>query len=371
MNLAWSEKYRQAGVVLATAWGLLIAVVVVLAIYAYQRDAAHPDVAEQVAPVQAGVPHVWLDVPPLEAAPLPEAPFIAEVEEPAAPPVEEPVRSLPPAQQPVKELPPPAPEPKAEPKVEPKVESVPVVEPAPVAPDPIEAPAPEPAAAPAVVEPAPAETAAAEPAVEEPASPPAPVADLKNVFVVLTGGGENFTLLDVMPAGTAMVLGVIDDNTPRFVAKAHKNNIQILLPLPVAASGPLPNLAAEPDENRRLFAAFLDDLPAVDGLYIPAGHPFNKDMASFAALLEEAKARGLSVIGTIPQNLQTPTTPIPPHRAVDGELLAGDAGNLEGVLFVLVGERDAVAVLTGPADLAFARALAAVQGYRFVQPKGF
>lgn len=331
----WSEKYRQAAVVLGTVWGLGAAIVLVLGIYAVQRDAAI-DAVVVPPPQPIGPSEIWLAVPALPQA---ASGIAADV---APDPV------------PVVVAPEPAPQPIIE---EPVPEPVAVQ---PVAPAPI-------VAAPAASAPAPAP-------IEEPAQP-APIIDPQDVFVVVLGGGEDFGLLNALPANTAIVLGVIDDNTPNFVSAAQARNIQILLPLPVAAQGPLPSLAAEPDENRRRFGAFLEGLPPIDGLYVPAGHPFNKDMASFAALLEEAKARGLYVVGTIPKNLQTPTNPLPLHRTPDGDMVASDASNLVGVFSVFAAGREGLTVLTAPADIAFARALAkflaSAPAYQLTVPEGF
>lgn len=386
-KLAWSETYRQAGVVLATLGGFILSVIIVLVIYAYQQDQAHEDAPKPAAQLAGSIDHIWLDVPPLDAegkiggiAPPPIAP-VQEMEEGAVASVGTPAPSLPPQtalqEQPAGQAQETAPvaeeagadeagadEAVADGAVTPAVEPAPQAAPAPAS-ETTPNPTSEPDGRAEHVSAAPSGAAAE----KAPAGPP------NDVFAVLLGGGDDPRLLEAMPSGTAVVLGVIDDRTAAFVGQAHGRGITVYLPLPVAESGPLPSLSAEPEENRQRFVAFLEQLPPVDGLYIPEGHPFNKDMASFAALLEEAKEQGLNVIGTIPPNLQAPTTPLPAHHAVDVQMLSGDAANIEDVLFVLTSDRTGVTVVTGPAELAFAKALTKVAaedlGYRFTLPEGF
>ncbi|MGB0919981.1 MAG: hypothetical protein ACPG1C_01540 [Alphaproteobacteria bacterium] len=365
----WSEKARQAGLLLATAWGLLLIVVVVLAIYAAQRNAT----LEQSQDHHASVP---LSAPVAITAP-PQSALVAEPQaQPKTETADEIAKTVP--------LNAPAgvgadlsalPE-QAQPPQVTWIE-VPAAQREGASQQPV---APPPHVLPAKVEVvAPVETATNEahptPAPTKPVQVSQAAPASTAIFILLTGAGDDPSLINVLPPQSGIVLGHFDDSTANFIARAQARGVKVLLPLPVGGAAPLPNLNAEPDENRRLFAAFLAGLPKVDGLYVGANHPFLKDLAGFAAMMAEAKAQGLGVIGVIPQNLQTPTTPMPPHSREHGQMVPADSRNFATVLSNFAAGQSGVTVVTGPAEPGFAQALksfaAKQSGFVFTAPKGF
>lgn len=369
----WPEGAKQAGFILAAAWGVSLFGLAMLAFYAAGKDqhAAPPSPETLRETPQA----IWLDVPAAAEQKIDEqntdivpesvsesAPQQAPEIVPQTPPEAAPQQAVTPAAEKIAAKPEPNPEPKPEPV------PAPVVEPKP---EPVVLAKPEPQPAP-VAEPEPQPEPVVEPQAEaEPKSEPesAPVQPAQNiimaeeasapmeaqpeeagpsaadqpdqtaapqsvgkVFLVLLGGGDNTEILETAPAGTAIVLTNLGDRTAGFVAEAAANSVRVLLPLvfgeeALEGAAPLPSLAADPLTNRSRLAALLDDLPEMDGLYLVPGHPFFQKPESLRMMLAEIAQRGMAVVGFLPEDMRS-RFPNMAYVPLDGGLTPAPADDL-------------------------------------------
>lgn len=343
----WPEGAKQLGFVMAAAWGMVLFALAMLTFYAVNKQAEHRPGKVVELPADAQ----WLVIPDeggaVAAKPKPPAPVAAPQElapepapgpasGPASGPAPEPVvvdraqaSAAKPALQPAEKTPAPTDEMPQEQVAQP-------VEKAAVPLEPVEeaAPASEPEVgrmieaqeAPAAMQASPEKTEA-ETQIDKQDNTSPPPQTVGKVFLVLLGGGDNIEILDAAPAGAAIVLTDLGEGTAGFVAAAMAQGVKVLVPLVFGQEAPLPTLEAAPLENRARLKKFLDDMPEMDGLYLVPNHPFFQKPESLRMMLAEIAARGMGVVGYLPQEMAE-RFPALPYIPVDGGLTPAPADDL-------------------------------------------